>query len=706
MTADRPLSPARAPRGIAILSVITVLVALLLIAIPFVISQKLGRDRTEATAARNRAVYEADLVCRAVISFLHRTHPAYELRRKASGGSGAEADDTVDTPDESSPDPSYRKVIADLMARAPGSPAPSISDPRSSIWSWKVVDTAALVNCNGGSPWLVANLLGAANLAEKLDAGATTIPLEGIAPARDTGLRAFRKEGGFARIGNEVVRYTSFEDGALKGCQRGVLREGASLGENGPAQEHAKAERVVDYAAWKIATHLLAAQSGKLTPFENLEDLKSVHRWGGGGVLEAARLESVAPFLTVWGRRETVETFLDGQLIVNALPAPASDATGEEIRVRDRSNLGGSTAYFGPGTLVRITDGLQSDYGMVLYPSDSKGGQFGSMLTLASRLPAGREYEGGRARIEPLGPWPVNVNTAGREVLAAVLTGLRMRGVDDPKLMITPELAWDLATKIVATRAGPMQTPGGDDDRRKSGPFRHVRDVGQWLEDLQGSGTLSERQAEAVLRNVVNPHDNELEYGTAPFCFRTMDVYLVEGRAIVNDAAGRRAGEAAIRQVVEIGADEATTWTLDSQADLDRGLALGSGGKFVETYPNNVAYVDDANAWVQPRKRAPQMLARKIWPSDERSEDVGDIRLQPARVRMHQKPTLEDHFDYSIYTDGWFTSESGPFVQPVTKTLRGSGPEDTWIHPFTVAFWMQPHSDGEWYAFDTGKYER
>ena len=38
-------------------------------------------------------------------------------------------------------------------------------------------------------------------------------------------------------------------------------------------------------------------------------------------MLEASRLEAVAPFLTVWGRRETVETFLDGQLVVNALPA-------------------------------------------------------------------------------------------------------------------------------------------------------------------------------------------------------------------------------------------------------------------------------------------------------------------------------------------------------------------------------------------------
>src|SRR5689334_18709702 len=91
-----PLRGAGRERGIAILSVITVLVALLIIAIPFVIAMKLARERTEVGAARNRARFEAELIARAVASYVHKTHPQYEQQRKATNRGGVDADDTVD----------------------------------------------------------------------------------------------------------------------------------------------------------------------------------------------------------------------------------------------------------------------------------------------------------------------------------------------------------------------------------------------------------------------------------------------------------------------------------------------------------------------------------------------------------------------------------------------------------------------------------
>jgi hypothetical protein len=67
-----------------VLSVITVLVGLLMIAIPFVISQKLGRDRTESSAARS-AQLEVELVNRAVISWLRQGTAHAEQERKTRG---------------------------------------------------------------------------------------------------------------------------------------------------------------------------------------------------------------------------------------------------------------------------------------------------------------------------------------------------------------------------------------------------------------------------------------------------------------------------------------------------------------------------------------------------------------------------------------------------------------------------------------------
>lgn len=112
-----------AEAGIAVLSVITVLVGLLMIAIPFVISQKLGRDRTESSAARSRAQLEVELVNRAVISWLRQGTAHAEQERKTRGMGGISADDTVDDVTEVTPPPSYRTVIAGFMSRSAGAPA-------------------------------------------------------------------------------------------------------------------------------------------------------------------------------------------------------------------------------------------------------------------------------------------------------------------------------------------------------------------------------------------------------------------------------------------------------------------------------------------------------------------------------------------------------------------------------------------------------
>jgi hypothetical protein len=96
------------------------------------------------------------------------------------------------------------------------------------------------------------------------------------------------------------------------------------------------------------------------------------------------------------GRRETAETFLDGPLLINALPEVSGDA-GETLRFSDATHAGGSGAYFNKGTIVRISDGENVDYGIVANAGDEKGSQFGAMATLASRLPEGRRYDGGRA---------------------------------------------------------------------------------------------------------------------------------------------------------------------------------------------------------------------------------------------------------------------------------------------------------------------
>src|SRR5205085_8416361 len=129
-------------------------------------------------------------------------------------------------------------------------------------------------------------------------------------------------------------------------------------------------------------------------------------------------------------------------------------------------------------------------------------------------------------------------------------------------------------------------------------------------------------------------------------------------RSVVNDLGGNKVAEAALRRIVEIGSDQATVWALESQADFEQGFMLGSGAKYVETYPFNVSFCSAEHAHDQPRKRAPQWIQREIYPSAERSVDVGDVRLQSSRIDLTPAKgagawVVQDHMDNSIYTDGW-----------------------------------------------------
>ncbi len=703
-----------AEKGVAILSVVTVLVALILIAIPFVISQKLGRDRTESSAARSRALFEADLVCRAVTSYLHRTFAGYEeeARKRPGAGGGSFGDERVDSLDEITPPPSFRQAIADYMrsgTAAPGTStfSTSLEDPRGSIWSWRVIDSNALANPNGASPYLLGNLLGSGTLAQDLDGSSGEIVIQGVMPNDPSAPTPFRREGGWIRIGSEVVEYRAFDGTTFRDCRRGALRDTTPLRDNGPGAEHKKGEIVIDYTAWKLATHLVNAQPGELTSFRNLEDLKTIQGWGAGGVIDSDRLESLIPFVTVWSRREGAETFLDGQLVINELPENSADGSGETIKVRDRIWIGGSSANFNPGTIVRVTDGIRFDYLIVGHTGDDKGGQIGSMFTSAGKIPEGRTYAGLKTQVQPLAPYPININTASRAVLAAVMGNLRLRGVEDlSKDVITPKLALDLADDIIKSRAGQALIEG-EQQLRRGGPFRDAADVARYFNDMSDKNRLTQKQVSALVRNAMNPHDAELAFGTAPFCFRTLDVYTIEGRAVINNAGGEKIAEAALRQVVEIGADQATTWTLDSQMDFEAPLAQGSGGKYVETFPFNVAYVTDKNYHDQPRGRAQQMVENKIYPSTLDGDpaaggDLGDVRIQPMRVRLPGSPTLEEHFDKSRYAQGHLTEDGGAYSKPVNETIRKSGLADPYVHPFTVSMWMKPYSSGNWFAFDTG----
>jgi hypothetical protein len=739
-------STRRDERGVAMLIVITVLAVLVMIAVPYVLSMKRGQENTEALAAQERADFEAGLLLAAVRDSLGYTHPAQELARAASGVRGTaarssvragntptgaakleelstDADPEVDVEAEYGPTTErFRKQLDEMLRRSwmldPRIPVPQAGtttdaskpgptrDDRGSIWSADAVDAQALVHVNGASPFLLANLMGSALLTEEVEAGAGEIPVEHVVGSRIPGAEGFPAKGGAIRIGREVITYASFDGSAFRGCQRGAFPD-APLGLNGPPSTHARGTPVIAYDAFQIAVHLLCGKPGSLAPFENLGALRSVAAWAKGMGIPAQRLQGLEPWITVFARRETAE-WLATQTVVNALP---SGADQEEVIVRDDvGNPSGSTAYFNPGTIVRITDGENTAYSVIERVGDPGGGQRDKLLLLAGRIgeeDGGPSFAGGRARIEALAPTPVNINTASREVLYAVMANLHLRGADIlPETLVTPAVAWTIADRIVSERKAALRVD--EEGAREGGPFRHAEDFGRWLSTLEREGAVSTQQRWALYRNAINPHDANLAFGTTAWCYRTLDVYHVEARVAVHDRQGQQLATATQREVVEVGSDQVTTWTLDSQTQFEARMTMGSGGKWFASYPRGVMWQGRGTAAsVQPPPRAPKALMNEVYPAFEGAyggdggEDKGDVRLAPARIRLPGNVVFEDHMDSTWWTDGFFTETRNAYVHPVKGLLIPPG-DDIYPRPFSISFWWRSMSDAQWTAFDCG----
>lgn len=714
--------------GIALLMVITVLVTLVIIAVPFAISMRHGHERTTSELARSQAEFESSLLIEAMKQALGETTPMLEQERWDKGERDLASDPRIDTLDEITLGESFQRRLEESWSQALGSDASGRADPRlvahlqsldarglgllgddrGSIWTGVVEDANGKVNANGVSPFLLGNLMGAALLSEELDSSSPDISVEHVVGARSQRLANFPKDGGWIRIGAEVIRYDSFDGSTFRGCERSALGE-TPLKDNGTALVHEVGTPVIDYTAYKIATHIVAARPGFLTWFANLEDLRSIAGWGAGPGLLASRLDQIRPFLTVWSRRETASGWLAQQVIVNELPVGADPSTPDELQLVDQFNPSGTTAYFNPGTLLRISDGTNTVYQAVNHVGDSEGRQPWRYVTLAGRVDAtageeGITFDGGEAMAEAFAPFPININTAPIEVIYACLANLHLRTAKEPEQIVTTEVAWMLAERIVDERGrGLLVDP--DSDERQEGPFRHYEDYGKFLQRLEDEEEfLQGDQRAALYLNAVNPHNAQLAFGTAPWCFRTLDVYHLEARVAVNDRGGEQMATSIRREIAEIGSDGKTSWTLDSQEDFEARLAMGSGAKWTATGPRGVNYRYFRLPWtthVQPALRAEQGYHHGVYPSTELSDENderGDVQLEPSRIQFPRG--LSGHFDSSLSTEGWRTDFTGAYTHPIQGVFTQAN--EKYCRSFTLSFWWRSFSDANWTAFDCG----
>jgi hypothetical protein len=690
----------RNERGIAILTVITALVALMIIAVPFGIAMRMGYERSVASNARVKAQTQVDSALDFLEAYLGRTTDNVEEENRAADRRDCNNNDPdCDTLAEIQP-------TLEQMATELGVPVEQLRDPYGTILGFSVEDENGKINLNDASYFAIANIMGNSPLSAEIEPGNRTITVEDAS--------AF-PERGYLKIGRELVMYRAKEGNQFTGCERGML---ASKPEHGAATQHKAGEPVVNFAAWAVAYYKILKHPGEFTRFQTLDvsDISSLYELDPEvPVLTQADWERVAPFFTVNSRGPVAESWTNPQLVVEgtALPRTSDQA--------DNFNFA-SSYYFNRGTLIRLQERWQKtekgvdaseqktypprkDYAMV-YDARPTSAQRGGESTMEFFGRVHRKFDGTQLRVESLVTTPVNVNTAPREVLIALFANLQPLGQTNDR--VTPVEAAQVADAIIKRR-------------NSATPLRSLEEFSNLLLDLKSQG-LTMDHTQLIFRNAVNPHDNGLEFGTAPITFRTFDVYTLHAGARVADKGGRLLAQLGATSVVEIGSQLTVPKTWDTQVDFETALSRTNSARYWTSGPSNAGwFIRNVEPW--PRWQKP--IHKKIYPFDPYARETtrgarpypvvngeatqtatnGDIRLEPARMEHDTAivdPVFVEHFDTQEYVEG-LQVDSG-YTLPA-ELMHGFVENDL-VQAFSLQFWFQPRgATGNAVLFDWGESE-
>lgn len=284
------------------------------------------------------------------------------------------------------------------------------------------------------------------------------------------------------------------------------------------------------------------------------------------------------------------------------------------------------------------------------------------------------DYEANEVEVSCRQPRPINVNTASREVLTAVMTGLQSRagqrqratGGQAPNF-VTPEQARAVAAALVANQT-PLTT------------FDELRNL---LLQVRQAGGIDDHDLDAIFRNAIDPADPLLTRGTIPFCFRSGDVYSLDVTGIQNDEAGNELARYSFREVVRVAPPRPLVWHIDSQADFtDRLYVLGN--RTYRQRERNLGY-PGTMPWLPLPGRFSSLT--QTWPVHLGPWDAGPLRY-PSRSHApgegELRPLMAREPDLP----------AGSTDEPSWGNLGTSGPQPGGLAPHSPSRW-DDRVDGE-----------
>ncbi len=231
--------------------------------------------------------------------------------------------------------------------------------------------------------------------------------------------------------------------------------------------------------------------------------------------------------------------------------------------------------FFNPGTVVRIrsiNDPSKVEYGLAAGAFPTPRGGFRGMGT-------GAIFQGGVILKEPLKfEWaereamvsaalrhPININTAPRRVIEAVLTGLSTDRFEQNFNGVTVKEARGLTDLLLEA----MPISG----------FAAFREV---VEAAQLSGVLDGGDSESILINALNPNQPRLSISTTGFCYATSEIYTVESTGVARSPVGTPQATVRYREVIEVAPPDPLSLRLETQQDWASIYATRDpgGGRF------------------------------------------------------------------------------------------------------------------------------
>ncbi len=633
--------------GIALISVIAVLMALILIATPFALSM---RGQYE-TAVYDSASIKATLLAESAVVFA-KGH----LR-----GSCQPHDDTPEYDDLEEFEVELDE-LRDLLLE-------DDKQGSKSLLSVQVWDEQARISVNSASPDLLGNIFGLrTSLSTELGAEDIEIAVE------DASL--FDPDGGYVYINGEMIGYGSIGGAGLAGCERGANPDGFVYGD---ARSHSAGSSVIDGRIIRLIEGRLSASGRTYAPYRALSEMKRLCEIGEL-FFHPAELATVEPFLTVHSMRPDEKSWVNSQRVYGFLDPEDGLST----------ILIPNARYYASGTVVKLTDGsftwttIVGRYagGGSLVQTTGSGNTEeirGERITLLGEVDTG-DFEIEHLMVFAESRHPINVNTASREVLLALLTGLKVgRGQEE---------------QITRTEADLLI------DRFQAEPLTGRQDLlERVLFPMEEAGECSSEDLSAVYRNALNSNDRELGVRTGPLCFSSFDVYSVEGTCIRTNAAGLELARRSIREVVHIAAKGEAILELTTQEQFEDQIIPSRACRWMITTPYNVARFEPRN---NPPSRYFMNRVRKVFPSreltGEEGEDEGDVRLGAVRISPPggRPRTRVEHFDQEEDPDGYKT-DRGAFRMPVEV-----GPEA--VRSLALSFWYKPEDlAGQATLFDYGR---